>query len=159
MKNLKYIFCALLLLLSLTCSAQRMLSEVASMKGVSSVFIGKTMLKLAGSSISITGNQSGLDLPRLFKDLTSIEILSCDDKCVAQKMEMKCRSILSVYSWEVITETSSDGQNIQISGVFDKDGKNLETLLIAVTGEKEASFILLKGKIDVVTLNNAIFVN
>ena len=74
-------------------------------------------------------------------------------------MEKKCRSILSGYSWEIITETSSDGQNIQISGVFDKDGKNLETLLIAVTGEKDASFILLKGKIDVVTLNNAIFVN
>lgn len=159
MKNLKYILCALLFLLSLTCSAQRMLSEVASMKGVSSVFIGKTMLKLAGASISISGNQSGLDISRLFKDLTSIEIISCDDKSVAQKMEKKCRSILSNYSWEVITETTSDGQNIQISGVFDKDGKNLETLLIAVTGERDASFILLKGKIDVVTLNNAIFLN
>ena len=159
MKNLKYILCALLFLLSLSCQAQRMLSEVASMKGVSSVFIGKTMLKLAGASISITGGQSGLDLSRLFKDLTSIEIISCDDKGVAHKMEKKCRNILSGYSWEIITETSSDGQNIQISGVFDKDGKNLETLLIAVTGEKDASFILLKGKIDVVTLNNAIFVN
>lgn len=159
MKNFKYILCALLCLLSLTCSAQRMLSEVASMKGVSSVFIGKTMLKLAGASITTTGNQSGLDLSRLIKDLTSMEIISCDDKDVAQMMEKKCRSILSSYPWELITETTSEGQNIQISGVFDKDGKNLAMLLIAVTGNNEASFILMNGKIDVVTLNNEIFVN
>lgn len=159
MKNFKYILCTFLFLLSITCSAQRMLSEVASMKGVSSVYIGKTMLKLAGASMTITGNQSGLDLSRLIKDLTSIEIISCDDKGVAQKMEKKCRGILSDYPWEVITETSSDGKNIQISGVFDKDGNNLVTLLIAVTGENDASFILMNGKIDVVTLNNTIFVN
>lgn len=159
MKNLKHIILAVFCLMAFTCPAQRMLSEVASMKGVSSVFIGKTMLKLAGSSMAITGKRSGLDLSRLFKDLISIEIISSDDKSVARIMEKKCKSILSCYKWELITETSSDGQNIQISGVFDKDGKNLEVLLIDVTGDKDASIILMKGKIDVVTLNNAIFVN
>lgn len=160
MKKIKYIIVAFICLLSFNCSAQRVLSEVAAMKGVSSVYIGKTMLRLAGASMTITGQKSGIDLPKLFKDLTSIEIISCDDKGMAEKVGKKCKSILSrQHPMEVITETSSNGQNVQISGIFDKDGRNLETLLIAVTGNDEASFILLKGKIDVVTLNNAILID
>lgn len=159
MKKLRYMIFAIFCLVAINCSAQRMLTEVASMKGVSSVYIGKTMLKLAGSSITVTGDKSAIDLSKLFKDLTSIEIISCDDKDVAEEVEKKCKSILSRYPMEVLTETSSDGQNVRISGVFDNDGRNLETLLIAVTGNDEASFILLKGKIDVVTLNNAILID
>lgn len=159
MRNLKYILCAILCLMSINCTAQRVFSEVASMKGVSSVYIGKTMLKLAGASMKITGDQSAIDLSKLFKDLTSIEIISCDDKGVADKVETKCKNILSRRQMEVITETFSDGKNIQIAGVFDKDGRNLEILLISVTGNDEASFILLTGKIDVVSLNNAILID
>lgn len=159
MKNLKNIILAIFCLLTVNCSAQRMLTEVASMKGVSSVYIGKTMLKLAGASMSITGDQSAIDLSKLFKDLSSIEIISCEDKKMADKVEKKCKSILSKLPMEVITETSSDGQNVEISGVFDKEGRNLEILLISVTGNEEASFILLKGKIDIVTLNNAILID
>ena len=144
-------------ILSIDCLAQRILTEAASMKGVSSVFIGKTMLKVAGASISIGGDQSAINMSKIFKDLTSIEILSCDENGNMDKLEKKCRSILSAYPFEVLTETSGDGKNIQISGVFDKGGQNFETLLIAITGSEEVSFILLKGKIDIVTLNNALY--
>ena len=160
MKKIKYIIVACICLLSFNCKAQRVLSEVAAMKGVSSVYIGKTMLQLAGASMSITGQKSGIDLSKIFKGLTSIEIISCEDKSMAEKVGEKCKSVLSrQHPMEVITEISNDGQNVQLSGVFDKEGRNLETLLIAVTGKGEASFILLKGKIDVVTLNNAILID
>ncbi|MDE6637608.1 MAG: DUF4252 domain-containing protein [Muribaculaceae bacterium] len=157
MRRLKYILCLLMCILSIDCLAQRILTEAASMKGVSSVFIGKTMLKVAGASISIGGDQSAINMSKIFKDLTSIEILSCDENGNMDKLEKKCRSILSAYPFEVLTETSGDGKNIQISGVFDKGGQNFETLLIAITGNEEVSFILLKGKIDIVTLNNALY--
>lgn len=156
MKKLKYILFIFLYTTAFVCPAQRMFSEVTSMKGVSSVYIGKTMLKLAGASMSISGNKSGIDLSKLFKDLTSIEIISCDDKEVSETVEKKCKSIMTCYPLEVLSETTSEGQNVQISGMFDKNGKNLETLIIAVTGDNGTSFILMKGKIDVVTLNNAI---
>lgn len=159
MKKLKYIICIVLSIISIDCAAQRIFSEVASMKGVSSVFIGKTMLNVAGASVTITGGQSAIDMSKIFKDLSSIEIISCDDKGNMEKLKNKCRSILSAYPFEVMTETSDDGKNIQISGVFDKDGKNLMILLLAITGNDEISFIILNGKIDVVTLNNAIFAN
>lgn len=159
MRKLKYIIFTVLCFISIDCQAQRMLSEVASMKGVSSVFIGKTMLEVAGASITITGDQSSIDMSKFFKNLTSIEIISCDDKDNMEKLEEKCRSILSKYSFEMMTETSDDDKNIQISGVFDKGGKNVVDLLIVLTRNDKVSFIILKGKIDIVTLNNSIFAN
>ncbi len=159
MKSLRYIICIVLSILSIECFAQRMLSEAASMEGVNSVFIGQTMIKMAGGSITIDGDNSAINMQEILKDLTSIEIVSCDGKENVDKLDKKCRSILSAYPFEVLTETSGNGKIIQISGVFDKTGKNLNILLIAVKGSREASFILLKGKIDVVTLNNALYVN
>ena len=136
-----------------------MLSEAASIRGVNSVFIGETMLNVAGASITINGEGSAIDMSRIFKDLTSIEIISCNEKENVEKLEKKCRNILSAYPFEVMTETSGEGKNIQISGVFDKDGHNLVILLIAITANEEVSFIIMKGKIDIVTINNAIFAN
>lgn len=159
MRIIKYILCIVMSIICFDCLAQRMLSEAASMKGVSSVFIGKTMLKVAGASISIGGDQSAINMSKIFKDITSIEIISCDEEGNAESLEKKCRSILSVYPFEVLTETSGDGKNIQISGIFDKAGQNIMTLLISITGNDEASFILLNGKIDIVTLNNALYAN
>ncbi len=159
MKSLRYIICIVLSILSIECFAQRMLSEAASMEGVNSVFIGQTMIKMAGGSITIDGDNSAINMQEILKDLTSIEIVSCDGKGNVDKLDKKCRSILSAYPFEVLTETSGNGKIIQISGVFDKSVKNLNILLIAVKGSSEATFILLKGKIDVVTLNNALYVN
>ncbi len=159
MKSLRYIICIVLSILSMECFAQRMLSEAASMEGVNSVFIGQTMIKMAGGSITIDGDNSAINMQEILKDLTSIEIVSCDGKGNVDKLDKKCRSILSAYHFEVLTETSGNGKIIQISGVYDKAGKNLNILLIAVKESREASFILLKGKIDVVTLNNALYVN
>ncbi|MDE6697236.1 MAG: DUF4252 domain-containing protein [Muribaculaceae bacterium] len=159
MRMIKYIICILISIVSIDCFPQRMLAEAASMKGVNSIFIGKSMLKVAGASISIGGDQSAINMSKIFNDITSIEIISCDDESNLEKLEKKCRSILSVHPFEVLTETSGDGKNIQISGVFDKTGQNLVILLIAITGNNEASFILLNGKIDIVTLNNALYAN
>lgn len=156
MRSIRLFLCVILCALSISSNAQRTLSEVASMKGVTSVFIGKTMLDIAGGSISICGDQSALDFSKILKDLTSIEIIQCENNEIAKKVQKKCKSILSKYPLEVITEVTDDGQNIEISGVFDKDGKNLNMLLIAVTQNKEPVYILLKGKIDIVTLNNAL---
>ena len=160
MKSIKPLLCALLCIMTLiSCSAQRTFSEIASQKGVTSVFVGKTMLKLAGSSMSLAANQSAIDVSKIIKDLSSIEIINCDDIKVLPAIKNKCKKILAEYPLEVITEVTDDGEKVEISGVLDKDGHFMEMLLISVSDEDEITFILMKGKIDVVTLNNAIFAN
>ena len=160
MKSIKTLLCILLCVLTfISCSAQRTFSEIASQKGVTSVFVGKTMLKLAGSSMSLATNQSAIDVSRIINDLSSIEIINCDDKNVLPTIKKKCQKILSAYPFEVMTEVNDDGENVEISGVLDKEGRFIEMLLITVSEDDELTYILMKGKIDVVTLNNAIFAN
>ena len=156
MNSIKIFLFTLICALSISCSAQRTLSEVASMNGVTSIFVGKTMLKVAGSSMALGDNQSAIDLSKLIKSLTSIEIIQCDNIETSKKVQQKCKSILSKYPFEVITEVTADGQNVEISGVFRKEGKYLDMLLIAVTQNAQPTYILLKGNINIKTLNDAL---
>lgn len=141
---------------SISCTAQRTLSEVSSIKGVTSVFVGKTMLKLADSSMNLDADKSAIDTSKLLKDLTSIEIITCEDKDVAKKAKKECDRVLSYFPFEVITEVTNDEQNVDISGVFEEDGKTISMLLISVTEPDEATYVLMKGKIDIETLNSAL---
>ncbi|MDE7409308.1 MAG: DUF4252 domain-containing protein [Muribaculaceae bacterium] len=160
MKSIKPLLCALLCIMTIiSCSAQRTFSEIASDKGVTSVFVGKTMLKLAGSSMSLAANQSAIDVSKIIKDLSSIEIINCNDRKVLPAIKNKCQKILAEYPLEVITEVTDNGENVEISGILDKEGRFMEMLLISVSDDDEITYILMKGKIDVVTLNNAIFAN
>lgn len=156
MKTRKFIlFWIICCMVSISCSAQRTLSEVSSIKGVTSIYIGKMMLKLAGPTVDIGSDQNAVDLGKLTKDLNSIEIVQCDGKSVDEAQKV-CNKVLSRYQFELITEVIKDNQKVEISGVLNKDGKTLNMLLISVFESNELVYILLNGKIDLDTLNNAI---
>lgn len=156
MKSIKLLIIMAVCLLSISCSAQRILSDVASMKGVTSIYIGKTMLNIAGSSMALGKDKSAIDISKIMKGLTSIEIIQCEDSGVASEVQRKCKEVLSKYPFEVITEVTDDNQNVEISGVFEKEGEFLKMLLISVSDNNQPTFILLKGKISTESLNNAL---
>ena len=141
--------------MAISCAAQKTFSEVSNMKGVTSIYIGPTMLKLAGSSIDIGGKQDAVDLKKLSKGLSSIEIVQCDND-LSEEVEKACKKILSQYAFEIITEVSEDNQNVEISSVLNDDGKSMNMLLITVKEKNELVYILMKGKIDTETLLNAL---
>ena len=62
MKTVKIILCTLMVLITASCSAQRTLSEVASIKGVTSVYVGKPLLRLAGGAAVLEDAQSGVEI-------------------------------------------------------------------------------------------------
>lgn len=141
--------------MTISCAAQKTFSEVSNMKGVTSIYIGQTMLKLAGTTIDIGRKQDAVDLKRLTKGLTSIEIVECDND-ISEEVEKACKKILSRYPFEIITEVSEGNQNVEISSVLNDDGKSMTMMLITVKEEKELVYILLKGNIDIETLNEAL---
>lgn len=142
-------------MISISCAAQKTLSEVSNIKGVTSIYIGNMMLKMAGSSIDFGSDQEAVDIGKLVNDLTSIEIVQCDGNSM-EKAEKVCKKVLSKLPLEVVTEVSKDDQKVEISGVFNKDGKTMSMLLIAVEESSELVYIILKGKISIATLNEAL---
>ncbi len=74
MKKIKMMFFALMCVVAVSsCSAQRLFSEAADIKGVTSVVVTKPMLKMAGASI---GKQEGVDVGKLIEKLDFIEVVS-----------------------------------------------------------------------------------
>lgn len=146
-------------LCAISCSGQRTFSEVSSLKGVISVYVGKTMLNIAGETLDTKSGQSAIDISKLVKQLTSIELIQCENPSVGKKVEKMCENILSKYPFEIITEVSSDDQNVTISGVFKKNSKYLDMILIAVKNNDAPMYVLLKGNISVDTLNKALINN
>ncbi len=138
-----------------SCGAQRALSEVSSIKGVTTVYIGKMVLRMAGSGLDLGSEQNAVDIGKLTKDLNSIEIVQCGANSV-KKAEKVCEKVLSKYAFEVITEVTKDNQKVEISGVLNKDGKTMKMLLISIRENDELVYILLQGKIDMKTLNEAL---
>ncbi len=123
------IFVIIMCIISIPCAAQRILSEVSNIKGVTSVYIGKMMLKMAGASIDFGSNQDAVDIGKLSKELTSIEIIECSGNS-AEKAEKVCKKVLSKFPLEIVTEVSKDNQKVEISGVLDMDGKTRNMLPI-----------------------------
>ena len=75
MKSIASIIVALLaFVLTTGCSAKKQFADIASNDDVTSVYISKTMLKMAGS---VGGDLSDdINVKALIKDLDSIEILT-----------------------------------------------------------------------------------
>lgn len=155
MKTKNFLFFIMMCMISISCAAQKTLSEVSSIKGVTSIYIGKMMLKMAGSSINFGHNQDAVDIGKLAKDLNSIEIVQCDSNS-KDKAEKVCNKILSTFPLEIVTEVSKDNQKVEISGVLNKDGKTMEMLLISVKESNELVYILLTGKIPLESINEAL---
>ena len=150
-----FLFMIILCMMSISCAGQKTLSEVSNIKGVTSVYIGKMMLKMAGSSIDLGSDQEAVDIGKLVKELTSIEIVQCSGES-AEKAEKVCRKVMSAFPLEIVTEVSKDNQKVEISGVLNKDGKTMSMLLISVEESNQLVYILLKGKISLETLNEAL---
>lgn len=157
MKTLRFILLGMLMcVFCIPCTAERTLSKMSAIKGVTSIYIGKMMLNMAGSAMGDIGvHQNTVDLGKLTKNLTSIEIVQCEGNSM-EMAEKECRKILAAFPFEVITEVSGENEQVEISGVLNKDGKTLNMLLITTKESDELVYILMKGKIDMETLNNAI---
>ncbi len=157
MKAIKFLLSGLICMLSISCSAQRTFSDVASIKGVTSVFVGKTMLRLAGASMDFNGSDAleSIDIGRLIKDLDSIEIIECD-KDSMEKVKKMCKKILSDHQFEILTDVIQDDQKVEISGIMNKDGQTMNMLLISVAQPNQLVYILMKGKINIDALSEAL---
>lgn len=145
-------------LVSISCSAQRMFSDVSSIKGVTSIYVGKTMLQLAGNMPIINTGNASVDISDFIKDLTSIEIVQCENSNVAAQVKKICKKVLSKYHFEIITEATTDDMTMTISGVFEKKDKYLSMLFLSVNTNDSPTYILMKGKIDIENLNKS-FIN
>ena len=156
MKSIASIIVALIAMVFTTgCSAKKQFADIASNDDVTSVYIGKTMLKMAGS---VGGDFSDdIDVKSLIKDLNSIEILTCEKASVVKKIAPGIEQRIVSLNADVLMEANEDNENVVIYGTPDPQDENKISNLIIYTREPgELNLVVLNGSIDMAQVSSMI---
>ena len=156
MKSIASIIVALLaFVLTTGCSAKKQFADIASNDDVTSVYISKTMLKMAGS---VGGDLSDdINVKALIKDLDSIEILTCEIASKLKKIAPVIEQRIAALKADVLMEANEDNENVIIYGTPDPQNENKISNLIIYTRESgELNLVVLSGTIDMAQVSSMI---
>ncbi len=156
MKSIASIIVALLaFVLTTGCSAKKQFADIASNDDVTSVYISKTMLKMAGS---VGGDLSDdINVKALIKDLDSIEILTCENASKVKKIAPVIEQRIAALKADVLMVANEDNENVIIYGTPDPQNENKISNLIIYTRESgELNLVVLSGTIDMAQVSSMI---
>ncbi len=129
--------------------AERIMKDAASINGVTSVYVGKSALRLAGSVAPI----DGIDL----KYLTGVEVLSAETPEPVRKLKDSLAGVLKSYRprLNAVVETREDGESMTIYAP-DSDNNILNCLIIVEEEPNELNIIVVSGEIPADKIGNMI---
>lgn len=136
---------------SLPCSAQdRLFKNMSDLKGCTSIYVGKAVLKLAGSSSSFIGNLDNVNLKKLYDKINSIEVVACDDDEYAAAINKKISELVAGISdlnlLTEVNENDGDGSSNVTIYTRQKPGSDIiNTLLIVVMGDDDPTLVAFHG--------------
>jgi len=145
-KYLAPILFILTFMLSVTsCSANRIFSDIPSGNGITKVYIGKAMMKLAG----VSSFSSMPEVKDAVKSVDNIEVITCENRAKIPEVREKAQQIIHSMNLEQVVDVDDDGEITQIYMCPDKDNEGVVSLLIITCDEdSEYTIVCIRGKID-----------
>lgn len=142
MNHIRIIFSTLCFwVLLLTTQAQdAIFHKYEDAKGVSTVFISKTMLRMMSNS-----NIGNIKITSVAGKLDGMRILNCDKPALATQIGQDIKRMLKTEGFEVVMQINESGENTIIYQKALPKKRNTFSLLI--TEKKELSFISISGTI------------
>lgn len=153
MKKFKLLMIALLCVLGATsCSAQKLFTEAANVKGVTSVFVTKSMLNMVGATM---GNQGGVDTGKLMKKINSVEVLEIprDKKKTAEPL---CQKALSGREMETLVDVKESDNTVLISALRNPGKDTYQGMLIKTDSDDELVYVYMAGDFTLADLMQAV---
>ena len=150
MKTIKKLLAVLAILVaSVAATAQNTSSSVfekpsfddlANEKGVTSIYISKLMMKTLGGLTM--GDQR---ISAIAQDLNSIEIISCKNKDLFDKVNNKVKNVVSDNNLEILAKVNDEGENVGIYGYV--EGETVTYILMTVDNKNELVLLSMSGQI------------
>ena len=152
MKQRLYILlCAIILSISAgtTFAAERFLSGLQKMDGITSVYIGKSMLKMVGSNFSDTKLFAGTGMTgNVLNNIDCIDIVTAETEKAANHVRSLIDTNLKrMPELELAMETEEDGEYTRIYVQPSPDGDSYKRMLIIVSEPDEVNVIDMQGSI------------
>ena len=157
MNALKYILTLVIMSVTITsCRAQRDLSELSAVKGVETVYVGKSMLRLAGAAAGNSLKTPGFDGQKLLNKLSSIEIVTSDQLEACKKVNKLLKNLDLTKRLETLTEITDDEDHVIISGDIDTITNVVKKVVLHVNEPGEVTVIVLSGNIPMSMIEEAL---
>jgi len=158
MKNIMRLFVFATLCITCIPSAytQKVFTEIAKTKGVTSIYVGKAMLRIASGSAMQNMMGDKLNIDCMLNYLDSIEIITCKSPDAIAEMEKVGAKVIDSLDLEVLTEVEEDNMRMVMMGAIDKNQTEVKTVLIYVNDNGEVAYIVMRGNIPVSVLNKLI---
>jgi len=134
-------FALLCVLGATSCSAQKIFTEAADVKGVTSVFVTKPMLSMVGVTM---GNQGGVDIGKLMKKINSVEVLEIprDKKNTAEPL---CQKALSGREMETLVDVKESDNTVLISALPNPGKDTYQGMLIKADSGNYLVYVYMAG--------------
>lgn len=147
------LLCALTLSLcvSTTFAADRFLSGLQKMDGITSVYVGKAMLKLVGDNLdSKMFFATGMDnVSHLLKDIDCVDVVTAETKKSADYLRSLVDSSLKkMPQLELALETEEDGEYTRIYVQPSSDGQSYKRIVVINSEPDEITVVDLQGEIE-----------
>ena len=155
MKRLIFVFVtALTAMFAVTsCDAKiKMLKKAAEVDGVTSVYVSKAMLAMAGGIEGIDGLD---DVKPFIKKLDAVEIVVAESGGAREKVRAECMKLVKKADIELLTEINDKDDRVAIYsrqaevGAKDPDEMTYDGLFMFVDDSDDYVAIYIDGKIDV----------
>ena len=155
----KLVSLLLLAVFSVTVSAQTQMivespsgrgiyNKYSDEKGVSAVYISKSMFNLMGKLPAVEMNDEDINLSELVKSLDGFYLLEfSNDNAVRQSLLNDVKKFVKADNYETLMEIKDDdGENVRI--YIRSLGDDVKGLVMMISDDESSTFIFIDGKIS-----------
>lgn len=151
MKNKVLAFiCAIVVCLmsTISCAADRLLPNLKKQEGLTTVYIGKTLLRMAGGHTVASATAGVVDMDDIVKYLNSVEIVNADtSESVAYLRPIMKNAMAAVNGLNLSMEVNDEDSEVKIYTVSGSSDDKLSRILLVVTEKDEITLIDMQGDI------------
>lgn len=151
MKNKVLAFiCAIVVCLmsTISCAADRLLPNLKKQEGLTTVYIGKTLLRMAGGRTVVSATAGVVDMDDIVKYLNSVEIVNADtSESVAYLRPIMKNAMAAVNGLNLSMEVNDEDSEVKIYTVSGSSDDKLSRILLVVTEKDEITLIDMQGDI------------
>lgn len=126
--------------------------EMAKIKGVEYVHVGKDMIKLAGMSgkdLQLGGMEFKLEEGKgadFYDQFDDMKVFTCEEKGSIKKFKKTALNLLKGQEWQPLIDTKGDdGEIVKI--YLSKNGEHSTNVVLAVSDE-DAHLVVINGTFD-----------
>ena len=157
MKTKNWLIAAIILLSSVSVSAQDLFEKLGDSDHITSVYISKALLKMFPgmadkANVNING-VDGIDLDNIVSKLEQVDIYTSDNKEGAQLIRTEAKKLQSQNkSYELLMRVKTESENVTFYAEKEKD--RFKSLVMFVDSGEECTLIRLLGSFTAEDIQN-----